>query len=360
MKLAVLTRYFNLKKPYGADLRIFNLYSRLNADVSIIVQKPGSLKTKINSIKNLKIVETFCIFPFHFLTRLPSLGRIWNLFREAKDSNFVIAEFHPFHFVGLEAFLVSKLLGKKLILDVHDIAGDPLGEIYEKLMYSLADFIIATSEQQKKYISKYNKNVFVIENGSELFEKPKCNKKKKKTIIGFLGALTKENGVDTLIKAMKYVDAYLYLIGEGPLMEKLRSYVKENKMEEKIIFFGYKPKEEAIKLLACADVLVAPFPEGRVFETNLPLKIADYSLLGKPIVVSGGEALKDFIKKSKAGIFSSPSPKGLANSINKILSLPKKQREKLGGNARRYAEKNLTWERLAEKLNKVLLEVLRK
>ena len=89
MRLVVETRYFyNDGKAYGADLRIEQLYSSMDAEVTVVVQGRG-LKESMEKRGNLKVIRTPCIYPFHFLTRLPSLGRLSVLLREAKDADVI-------------------------------------------------------------------------------------------------------------------------------------------------------------------------------------------------------------------------------------------------------------------------------
>jgi len=386
MKIAVLTRYFfpqeggrTIKRGQGADIRVYELYWRIaeNAKVVIVTQKftageAFSLENLIFSKEEFEGIEVRrvpCGAPFFILTRLPSPFRLWEVIKAARGSGVIVAEFHPFHAVGLEALIAKWLTGKPLVLDVHDIASGGGGICssiylaYERFAAKNADGIIATSREMEGYFRKQGIGcpVAVVENGVDTkgrFYVPGCKKKlglEGKVVVGLLGSLTPQHGAEYLIRAFpqilrKFPNAVLLLIGGGREKEKLEMLAKERGVQEKVIFTGLVPYEKVNEYLSACDVLAAPFPKGREYTTNLPLKLPEYLAIGKPIVVTNGPVLSRIATESGAGeVAEAESPESIAKAVTRALDNPE-----MGKGGRDYAEKRLEWRALVSRMGKFL------
>lgn len=387
MRLAVLTRYFfpaengkTIKKGQGADIRIYELYSRLAKEnkISIVTQKFASagkfsfsnLSFSSENFEGMEIRRTPCPAPFFFLTRFPSLFRFIDFLRVGKKSDILIAEFHPFHFIGKEALIAKYLLKKPLVLDVHDIApedeGGILGRIYlcyEKFIASRADGIIATSPEQAQRFKRLGIRcpIVAVENGVDTEKRvflPGMKGKQGlegKKVIGLMGSLTPQHGAGYLIRALPEIlksepNAVLLLIGGGRDREKLQALASSLGVPEKVILAGLVPYEKVNECLSACDVLAAPFPKGREYTTNLPLKLPEYLSMGIPVVVTNGPVLKRIVEESGAGfVAEAENEKSISNAILSALRNPE-----VGKKGRAYAEKNLDWGILAKRMENFL------
>jgi glycosyltransferase involved in cell wall biosynthesis len=374
MNILVLTRYFFpyekqkiIKEGYGAEWRIYELYKRFSNKhkIKIITQKTLSLKTTKCRLGKLQILYAPCLAPFHFFTRFFLPLRFFTALMESRNSDLIVAEFHPFHSIGMEAFFISKILNKPLILDVHDIASNPIYGAYEKFMYSVADLVIATSPEMKSYIKKYNKNVVVVENGANIryLSRFKCPKKTKNLfLIGFSGSLTTQNGVEYLIEAFYYFlkkvkTSRLLIFGDGRERKKLKNLSRHLKIQDKVVFAGFIQRKELYKQLSCCDVLVAPFPSGSEFRTNLPLKIIEYLAIGKPCVVTDIPVLRRIAKESGACFVArAMDPISIAKKIYHASTIKQKDRIKIEKNAKKYAKK-YDWGILAKRFDNCLVNL---
>ena len=115
-------------------------------------------------------------------------------------------------------------------------------QIIFKYFFPKADKIIVNSLQFKNEMDKKKcKNVF----------------KKKKLKLISIGRLTKQKDFMTLIKAIKNCqrkNVQLIIIGKGSEEFKLKKFVIENNLGEKIKFLGYK--KNPFKYLKQADILI--------------------------------------------------------------------------------------------------------
>ena len=79
--------------------------------------------------------------------------------------------------------------------------------------------------------------------------------------VGFVGRLSEEKSIDTLIRAMVKViseieDVRCMIVGTGPLESELKSYCETLNISERIEFTGYK--ENSFEALREMDVFVLP------------------------------------------------------------------------------------------------------
>jgi glycosyltransferase involved in cell wall biosynthesis len=79
-------------------------------------------------------------------------------------------------------------------------------------------------------------------------------------IVSCVGSLTQHKGHEYLLHAFKEVkNAYLLLIGDGPLRKKLESKVYELGLSERVVFIGYKI--DVIPYMQLTDLIVLPSSE---------------------------------------------------------------------------------------------------
>ena len=129
---------------------------------------------------------------------------------------------------------------------------------------------IAISKAVKKHIIQDLKiksdHIDVVYNGFDVekFSKRLKNKKDygfsdRDFVIGMLGRISQEKGHFLAVKALKmlteqYPDAKLAISGEGKLKNKLKSFIRELKVEEKVVFLNIAPD----KFLDALDLLIMP------------------------------------------------------------------------------------------------------
>lgn len=139
----------------------------------------------------------------------------------------------------------------------------------------------------------------------------------------FVGRLSPEKGLDTLLEAWKNLRRPLKLkvVGAGPLSHKL---VQENKNAESIEFLGSLPEHEVLVLMKEALFLVFPT---LCFE-NLPLVILEAFATGLPVVGSDIGNTKILIRDGELGLLFRPNdPKDLAKKIDWLMEHPPEIRQ---------------------------------
>ena len=110
----------------------------------------------------------------------------------------------------------------------------------------------------------------------------------------FIGRLSNEKGVVTLVKAASQLPYKLKIIGEGPLMEELKILCKGTNIE----FVGYKQWSEIKELLGRARFSVI----SSECNENNPLSVIEAQCLGTPVLGACIGGIPELIEEGKSGM----------------------------------------------------------
>jgi glycosyltransferase involved in cell wall biosynthesis len=148
----------------------------------------------------------------------------------------------------------------------------------------------------------------------------------------YVGRLSAEKGIATLLRAWDGFDAPLRLVGDGPM----REVVERAASSSKIIAVGWKAPVEVAEEMARAAFLVLP----SVSHENFPMVILEAFSQSLPIIASRIPALEETIEDGANGLLFSAGDAGdLATKVNWALQHPGAMRN-MGAKARRiYEEK---------------------
>ena len=149
----------------------------------------------------------------------------------------------------------------------------------------------------------------------------------------FIGRLSNEKGVVTLVKAARQLPYKLKIIGEGPLMEELKILCKGTNIE----LVGYKQWAEIKELLGRTRFSVIPSE----CNENNPLSVIEAQCLGTPVLGACIGGIPELIEEGKSGmLFKSKDIVDLKKKIEMMFtytfdyeSLAKKSQEKYSADA---------------------------
>ena len=153
----------------------------------------------------------------------------------------------------------------------------------------------------------------------------------------YLGRLSPENGVETLLRAHAADDAAwrLVIAGAGPLLANLQSRFP---LAE---FTGYLTGKALETRLRNASVVVVPSE----WHENSPLSILEAMAHGKPIVASRIGGIPELVRDRKTGLLFEPKDTQQLSDCIRLLLGDSDLRIKLGREARRIAETEYSLER---------------
>ncbi len=173
----------------------------------------------------------------------------------------------------------------------------------------------------------YNKiNLDQFKNGKKIlnFNKP---------LILSVGRLSPEKNHSVLIKAIKNLDLFLMIIGNGELESYLKELVKKLNIEDKVIFKKSIPNSEIQNYYKSADLFVLPYdPEIE----GIPIAVLESIASGLPAIVPFPvKGYSDGLEKSAE--FSRMDVNSLTEKIEKLIT-DKEYLKKLSVNALKKSE----------------------
>jgi glycosyltransferase involved in cell wall biosynthesis len=163
-----------------------------------------------------------------------------------------------------------KLFGKKYVMDHHDLAPDLYEArfrgrasgvvtqaltVFERLAFRLADRVIATNESYKRVEMERGQvdesRIVIVRNGPDLNELY-CDaadpslRKNGRTLIGYVGVMGTQDGVENLLYAMKHLvfdlgrrDVLCVLVGSGNALPELSELANTLGIGEYARFTGW-------------------------------------------------------------------------------------------------------------------------
>jgi len=175
------------------------------------------------------------------------------------------------------------------------------------------------------------------------------------TIIVYLGQMSRQDGVDHLLRALRHLkddlgrhDWYCVLIGRADNREDLDALVTELGIGERVWFTGYVPDPDMLRYLSTADICVDPDPANPLNEISTMIKLMEYLTLGKPVVAY--DLTEHRVTAGEAALYAKPNDEmHMAQQIARLMDEPA-LRARLGSLGRQRAEKELAWDHQRGKL----------
>ena len=233
----------------------------------------------------------------------------------------------------LPCYFVSKLRGKKRVYDAHELFTEQKEIVtrpsIQKLWlqverfavpkfmagYTVNDFI--AGELKRRYGVDYD----VIKNLPNLILIQPMRDKQHPFII-YQGAVNEGRSFETLIPAMKQVNAKLVVCGKGNFFDKAKSLVKKHKLENKIELLGYVPPEELRLLTPKASVAIMLFENTGLNQYHsLANRFFDYIMAGVPqicVAYPQYEMIND--EYQLAYLIYNTNAETIATAVNNLLA----------------------------------------
>lgn len=174
--------------------------------------------------------------------------------------------------------------------------------------------------------------------------------------IAYVGRISKEKGIMTLIQAMRNVKSIdLYIVGDGPLKNEAEKQIEHfNLSNVKMLGFQTGKKLDSIIKNSKFTVLPSEWYE------NSPMSVFESMSYGKAVIGSNMGGIPELIEHEKTGlVFESKNSEQLAIQINYLIDNPKKAGE-MGREARRKAELEYGKENHFERIEQLYSKLLNK
>jgi glycosyltransferase involved in cell wall biosynthesis len=235
-----------------------------------------------------------------------------------------------------------KLMGARIILDVHDI----LPELYagkfgasenslvfrslllvERYSCRFADHVIVANhlwydKLVQRSVAREKCTTIMNYPDLTLFKPLPLNSKggDGKFVILYPGTLNQHQGVDIAIRAFGLVcdampGAELHIYGEGPARPSLELLTRELGLEDRVKIRDRVPINEVCGLMASADVGVVPKRAEGFGNEAFSTKVLEFMACGVPVVVSRTQVDAHYFDDTLVRFFESGQPADLGAAL---------------------------------------------
>ena len=320
-------------------VKMCEAFSELNNEVILITTNLIKKKQNIFEYYNVKYrfifmrIKMFKTFPLGFKYYLFSIFSIYESLK-----------YNPEIYITRNFFtcFLLVLLRKKIIMELHhDLVIESrivrfLVKNFKFLNSKHIKKIVAITKGVKdEYVNKkiINENkIIILPSGSSIKKRFEFSNKKKFFKIGYFGSLYKSRGLD-LIRRLAKIDNKneYYLYGN---FDKLNNFKFKNSIKN-LHLKNYVPYKDIPKNLSKMDILLMPYVSsitaagdvGDNTKFTSPLKLFDYLSVGKIILCSDFQVLKEVIDDKKNAIFIKNFKNIFSwkNEIHRLSNQPQKQ-----------------------------------
>ncbi|MDK1374008.1 MULTISPECIES: glycosyltransferase family 4 protein [unclassified Sinorhizobium] len=282
----------------------------------------------------------------------------------------VIQACNPPDLMFLIALLHKLLFGTFFVFDHHDLGPElyytKFGRkdllyrllcFFERQTFRVADASIATNESFRDIAVARGgmppDRVVVVKSYPEAsrFHRTEAEPSLMvpgKHLVGYIGIMGAQDGVETLVRAMDEVvrvrkrdDIHCVIIGDGPELNRLKALSAEFKLESSLRFTGYLSGPRLMAHLSALSLGIIPDPPNEFNDKLSMNKVFEYMMLGLPIVqFSLGQATRE--AEGAALVVPEHTPQALASGIVGLIDDPDR-RKRMGVLGRAVAERRFQW-----------------
>ena len=253
--------------------------------------------------------------------------------------------------------LIPKVLGAKVILDLHDPMPELMMTIFgleresgavrmlrrlEKRSIAWADLALTTNvaferlfvsrscrpEKIRIVMNSPDERIFPFRPADGDTAAPRAPG--KPFVIMYHGSLVERNGVDLAVEALARVrhavpDAELRIYGAPtPFLEQVMESVRVRGLADAVRFLGPKRLEGIVEAIADCDLGVIPNQRSIFTELNMPTRIFEYLAVGKPVIAPRTEGILDYFDQDSLVLFELGDADDLARRIQDVWADPGK------------------------------------
>ena len=239
------------------------------------------------------------------------------------------------YFSDIVGLFLSRLSGVSKLISRQESSNNHYTEWHCRLLkYSLklANVIVLNNDSYSREISRYipvGSEVRVIPNGLDLADY-QCSVNESKIrhdlklpsgtcLIGSIGRLSPEKGLDVLIDSLGWLDqvnVHLLMIGDGNEKDQLEKQAEKLGLSDQVHMLGYRT--DIKELLNTLDVCVQPSR----FE-GMPMVILEAMATGCPVVATAVGGVPQMIRDGVDGWLVPPqNSQQLAAAISNVLADP--------------------------------------
>lgn len=261
-----------------------------------------------------------------------------------------------------------KLLGAKVLLDVHDLMPELYAskfgiksrwmirvlKVVERLSVAFADAAVAVHQPHLDALVGHGnpaKKFTIVMNLPDpaIFRCRNGHSKAREFTLIYHGMVGTRNGLDVAVRAVAIVrdqipGLRLQIIGDGDDFGRVRDLVDELDVSDAVqLEQGLRPIEDLIPALEHATLGVVPIVDDPFTKYMLPVKLLEYVALGMPVIASSTETIRAYFTDDMLAFSRPGDAQALAERIIELHGDPERQAS-LAAKASQFTEEH-NWPR---------------
>ncbi len=148
--------------------------------------------------------------------------------------------------------------------------------------------------------------------------------------VGYVGRLTPEKGVDTLLSALRMLPSdriRALVVGDGPDRRALESRIHRSSLRDRVALVGYVPHDRMPDAYRRMDVLVIPSKTTAGWKEQFGRVVLEALACAVPVVASDSGELAPLLASTRGGwIFPEGDASALAAILESVLAQPNERR----------------------------------
>ena len=316
-----------------------------NVDIVSLRQKGQSANNTLNGVAIHRIQERIVneSSKFDYFFRIVSFFIRSFLFATIKyfRKRYQIVHIHSVPDFEVFAAIIPKIMGAKIILDIHDIVPEfyaskfetgPNSLIFrilvfiERISCCISDHVIISNHIWyeriiKRSVKKEKCSVILNYPDPYIFKRNREKCKSNNFTIIYPGTIAWHQGLDIAVKAMALLkenesNIKLNIFGKGPDESSLRKMVNELKVADCVCIHGMLPMEEIVEKIIDADLGLVPKRNDSFGGEAFSTKILEFMLMEVPVLISETKIDRYYFNDDVATFFRCDDEQHLAEKIS--------------------------------------------
>jgi glycosyltransferase involved in cell wall biosynthesis len=281
--------------------------------------------------------------PFTYLRKLLMffLRSAWVLTARHLQTRYDIIHVHSVPDFQVFATIVPRLMGAKVILDIHDIVPELYASkfkirerslsfrlllLVEKLSVVYSDHVIISNHLWRAKLTQrsvQSEKCTAIINYPDLsifFRRARTVATNDDFVMCYPGTLNWHQGVDLAVSAVallrdKAPNLRLLIVGDGPARDELQAMIKQQRLDDRVAIIGSIALEQVAETMANIDLGVVPKRKNLFGDEAFSTKIMEFMAMGVPVVVSNTRIDQWYFPDDLVQFFESENIEDLATKV---------------------------------------------
>ena len=246
------------------------------------------------------------------------------------------------------ATLIPRLMGARVILDIHDLVPEFYASkfrvskrslvfrqliVLEKLSIAFSSHVIISNDLWYEKLIRRSvspEKCVSITNYPDLsifWRRPRPVSPNGDFVMCYPGTLNWHQGLDVAIDAMSLLrerapDLKFHIVGDGPDREKLIGMVSQLHLEDRVTLQGFVPMEQVAEIMSRIDLGVVPKRKDSFGNEAFSTKILEFMAMNVPVVASRTRIDEYYFSDRMVQFFESDNAEDLAVKILDLMENP--------------------------------------